>query len=97
GINGAALVWMLRMVVDSFLMFLLSKNQISTGFKFHIKQSVLLIFVLVVFSFVPVIFANFIIKIIVVPISIIVFLFISWKYLLLEDEKSFLLSRLKIF
>jgi len=97
GINGAALVFLLRMVIDALVLFLFAKKIISAQFKYHFNISYLFIFLLVVASIFPVLISDTNLKFILVSIILLMFLFISWKFLLLAEEKMFLFSRIKIF
>lgn len=97
GINGAALVYLLRMFVDALLLFLFAEKQISVHFKFNFKFSYLVILILIVASIFPVLISDLGLKFILVLTILLMFSFTSWKFLLLEAERIFLISRIKIF
>jgi len=97
GINGAALVFLLRMLIDALILFFLAERQNTTRYKINFRLSYLLIFLLVVSSVVPVIISDMGLKIIFAAIIVVTFSFISWKFLLLDEERIFLISRIKIF
>lgn len=95
GINGAAFVWFLRMVIDTMILFWFTYKQVISNTKFHFNFSYLLILVLIVSSLLPIIISNLIAKSLVISIILCVFLIVSWKFLLMEEEKIFLMSRIK--
>lgn len=97
GINGAALVWFLRMVIDALILFLFAKRIISSHFEFKFKLSYLFIFSLIAASFFPVLISATVLKFILVLIVLLIFSIISWKFFLSENEKMFLISCIKIF
>lgn len=97
GINGAALVWMLRMMVDALILFYFAKRQISDQFEFKFKLSYLFMFLLIVASFFPILISNISLKFMIVSITLIMFLYSSWKFFLVKEEKMFLISHIKIF
>jgi len=97
GINGAAFVWMLRTIVDALILFFFAKKQFSTRIEFKFKLSYLLMFLLIVASFFPVLIINNSLKFMLVLITLIVFSYSSWRFLLVKEEKMFLISHIKIF
>jgi O-antigen/teichoic acid export membrane protein len=97
GINGAAFVWLLRMIVDAFVLFSFEQKCINGKFGFKYKLNYLFVFILFVISVLPIILTyNILLKIILTPLILFAFLALSWKYFLSEEEKMFLVSRLKI-
>lgn len=96
GIDGAALVWLLRMGIDALVLFIFSNKIMASHEKFSFKASYLYISILIAVSVIPIIISDIYIKILIVVAVISVFLYISWKFLLLEEEKLFLVSRLKM-
>ncbi len=97
GINGAALVWFLRMIVDAIILFVFTQKVISAHFDFNFKLSYLIIFTLIIASIFPILITNISIKVIFLSIIILTFSYTSWKFLLIEEERLFLISRLKLF
>jgi O-antigen/teichoic acid export membrane protein len=95
GINGAAFVWMLRMAIDAIVLFLFAKRHISTHFEFKLKYNYLII--LFVCSIFPVLISVISLKLILLIVIQLAFLFVSWKFLLQEEERMFLVSRIKLF
>jgi O-antigen/teichoic acid export membrane protein len=96
GINGAALIWMLRVILDAVILFFLAKKYFLTDIEFKFKPNYLFLFFLISLSFIPIISDNIILKFIFIPIVMIIFVYTSWKFILVEEEKSFFLSKLKI-
>ncbi len=97
GINGAALVWLLRMFLDALILFFFAQKQISVKIEFKFKLSNFFIFTLMIISIIPVLMSGISYKIISILIIILAFIIISWKYLLLDEERMFLISRMKIY
>ena len=97
GINGAAFVWMVRMIIDSLILFLFAQKQISDYYKFRFKFSYLLIILISLASFFPILLNSISIKFTMVSIFLAAFSFVVWKYILQEEEKLFIISRIKIF
>ena len=96
GINGAALVWLLRMGVDALVLFIFSNKIMSTHLKFNFNSSYFFIAVLVLVSIIPIIIGSLYLKILISFTVLSAFLYISWRFLLIEEEKVFLTSRLKM-
>jgi len=97
GINGAAFIFLTRMVVDALIFFLITKKMISTHFEFKFKITYIFLIVLSIASIFCVLSSDIVIKSIISPTILVTFLFISWHYFLNEEERIFLISRLKIF
>jgi len=96
GINGAGWVWLIRMGVDALVLFIFSNKIMSVHLKFSIKSSYFYIAILVVIAIIPILIGNVYLKILITLSELLVFLYISWRFLLLDEEKVFLISRLKI-
>ncbi|MBU1680160.1 MAG: flippase [Bacteroidetes bacterium] len=95
GIEGAAFIWMLRMIIDSFILFWFTKKQISTQFEFKFKSKYVFILILIATSIFPVFIAGTVLKIILFSLVIVIFVVVSWHFLLQKEEKIFLVSRIK--
>lgn len=95
GINGVALVWMIRMFVDGLILFLFSKKILSYHFEFKFKPVYVYVLILIIASIFTTMNNLVFLKIILTLIIIIFFLFISWKFLLLQEERIFLTSHLR--
>jgi O-antigen/teichoic acid export membrane protein len=92
GINGAAFFWMIAAGIDAII------NYLIAYYKFGIvleKNLLLILFasILIVLS-VPFLLSILWIKIILSVILIALFILISWKLVLIDEEKRFLLERI---
>ena len=94
GINGAALVWLFRMVVDAGLLFFFAKKK---AFEYKFKFNYLLVLIIIAASIFPILVNSISLKFILTSVILLSFLFISWKVILIEEERVFFLSRIKIF
>lgn len=97
GINGAAIVWMLRMIIDAIILFLFAKRQAPFHFEINFKPNYLLLVLLVITSIFPILIYDALLKLIAVSLILLTFSFVSWKYLLMEEERIFLISRIRVF
>lgn len=93
GIYGAAFIYMLRMILDFSMMIYFSKRIVKIKINFDRKISFLIFFPLSVLtiSFIQVLPLKIISSIIV----LIVFAFISWKFLLDEEDISIINTKIK--
>lgn len=93
GIYGAALVYMLRMILDCFLMIYFSKKIVNIKFSLDKKLSylILILIVIITISFIQL----FILKIFLFLILMILFAFISWKYFLDEEDISIIKTKIR--
>ncbi len=89
GINGAALVWCLRILVDSLAMFYASRKVMSMVL---VPRTILIIILSLPFPFLLILINNILIKMIMLLFLFIGFTLISWNFILHRDEKEFLLS-----
>jgi O-antigen/teichoic acid export membrane protein len=86
GINGAAFIWLFRMIVDAGLLLFYANR--TFNFRFRLKHSVM---TLLFFYPVLLLFVNdFFTKSILVAIITITFFIFSWKYFLANEEKVYL-------
>jgi O-antigen/teichoic acid export membrane protein len=97
GINGAALVWLLRMMIDALILFLFAQKTMSGHFQFKFELNYLYVIILIIASIFPFLINNLGLNLILTSIILLTFIFISWRFLLLEEEKMFLISRIRIF
>ena len=95
GIIGAALVWLIRTFIDAIVLLLFAKKITLTHIKFNTNY--LMMLVISVVSFVPILISNVNLKIVLATFIVITFVFITWKFVLIKEEKKFLLSHIKIF
>jgi len=96
GINGAALVWFIRMIIDSLILFYFSEKKLFVRFEFRFKNKHYFIFLLVLISFFIVFLESAVLKFSLLALTLTMFSFLIWKFFLGEDEKNFLISRIKI-
>jgi len=92
GINGAAFVWLFRIIIDSAILFFVAKKMINIHLP---KLTIFIITFLILILTVPFFTENVFVKIIFVFIMFIVYLLVSWNYLLRVDEKVFFISKIK--
>jgi O-antigen/teichoic acid export membrane protein len=97
GILGAALIWFLRMILDSAILFLFSEKLDSGKFKISFKLNYLLILALIAASVFPCFISEFSIKLALVLTILIIFSYLSWKILFLGEERTFFISRIRRF
>lgn len=95
GINGAAFVWLLRMLIDGVILFLLAKRIIAAHFEFHFKPYFLLIPLLFLISFSPILANTIGLKAVLLLLVLSAFAYVTWNFFLAAEEKIFLLSQLK--
>ncbi len=93
GIKGAAVVWLLRIVVDTLILFLFAYR------KFDIKLSSGLGIVSLILSFIfliiPSLFNELFHKMLYSLIFLSGFLIIVWKYFVTLEERNFLITKLR--
>jgi O-antigen/teichoic acid export membrane protein len=93
GINGAALVWFLRAFIDNILLFLISEKFATRFIDFKI---ITLFFIMSLLFIVPVMFVNLFAKTVFTVLVLLVLVIISWKFVLLKEEKILFLEKLKL-
>ncbi len=93
GINGAALIWLVRIIIDTALLFLIAQKKIKI---FNTTDYRLLIFFLLI---IPLLFPFFInnvwIKLAVVFVILCIYAYIAWYHMLESDEKNYMISILQ--
>lgn len=96
GVYGAAFVYMFRMIVDCFLMIYFSRK--ITGNYLHIKFNRKFIYLFILILMLLFSFASniFFIKVILSALMLLLFIYISWRYFLDNEDKSFIKTRLNI-
>ena len=95
GINGAALVWLLRILIDTAILIFLANKMVSVHFDFKIG---ILFFLLMIFALIaPFVVGDIILKTVFVFVVLFIFIIMAWKYFLLKEEKMFLISKIKTF
>jgi len=92
GINGVAIVWLFRIIIDAVILFFISKRFLN--YKFDYLINVLIGFSIFALSF-PFFIENLYARVISIIIFYTVFILIVWNYLLVDEEKNFISSKLK--
>jgi O-antigen/teichoic acid export membrane protein len=95
GINGAALVWFLRMIVDALLLFFFAKKNLMINLEMKFKLEHLLFSLVIVVSFLIFLLEGTMLKMFYLLSVLLIFFFLVWRYLLVDDEKQFLVARIK--
>jgi O-antigen/teichoic acid export membrane protein len=92
GIDGAAFVWTLRIFIDAGILLYFSQKVAKNIIHFKVKFNFsLLIGVLIV----PIFIQSFLLKVLFAASILFIFLILSWNYFLENEEKDFLLSKIK--
>lgn len=94
GIKGAALVWLIRIVLDTGALLFIS-NKISSFHLLEIPKFMLFLCLILILT-IPFVVHGIYIKLLFVFIVLSIFILLIWKYILLDEEKDFL-SRLTKF
>jgi O-antigen/teichoic acid export membrane protein len=85
GINGAAFIWLVRMVIDSALLLFFTNKiiKIKLDFRYPVLALVLLC------SLIPLLLDDLMLKTIVLVLIMSVFILYIWKYFLQKEEKLY--------
>jgi O-antigen/teichoic acid export membrane protein len=95
GINGAAVAWLIRIIIDFYILLYIAQNKIFFPIKSLLKLRYL-VFLLIIFYPILILLVNdFNFKIIGFAVFLIFFIYFVWKYLLSIEEKSVLFSLLQ--
>lgn len=97
GINGAAFVWFLRMIVDALLLFFFAKKKLTINIEMKFELKHLLFLLIIIVAFLILLIENTIFKMIYLLTFLSLFSYLVWKYLLADDEKQFIFARLNRF
>ena len=93
GINGAALVWTIRILIDTIILFSISYYRfnvtLNNNFIFFIPICLVATLILTL------IVSSIILKIIATIFFLTFFAIYAWKYVVNSEEKNYLLSRIK--
>lgn len=92
-INGVAFFWSVRIFIDTALMFYIAFKLFDL--KFSIKIITFVIFLTIITFLIPYLFTHLIIKGIFVAVFLMAFFLIAWNYILTEEEKMFLLTKIR--
>jgi O-antigen/teichoic acid export membrane protein len=94
GIQGAAIAWMLRIVIDAFLMFVFS-HRLSLDSKFMVSKLPLLSLGALVVFMVASLQMGIAVKIIFAGLACSAFIFVAWHWVLSPRERDLLASRFR--
>ena len=87
GINGVAVIWTLRVLIDAAILFFISQRNM----KLKIDPSVPFLICLAIITLsIPFFIGILFVKIIVIVFVLVFFAFYVWNRLLLEDEKNYI-------
>ena len=93
GINGAAFVWLIRIIIDTALLFLIAQKKIKI---FNTADYRIIIFFLLIIPLLfPFYIIDFWIKLAIVFVILCIYAYISWHHLLESDEKKYMNSILQ--
>lgn len=95
GVIGAAFIYMLRMIIDCLLMIYFSKRISGSKVKLQLNKNFAFILFLVSNFLLVMLIDIIILKFILIAVLLFSFLFLSWKYLLDLDDKTFILTKIK--
>jgi O-antigen/teichoic acid export membrane protein len=95
GINGAAVAWVLRVIIDVVILYVVSCHFFQIKFFTHWKNLMILSLVVVVMFSTFLLPFNETFKVSIFCLSIGVYLFATWRFLLNEDERTFIAKRIK--
>lgn len=95
GIYGASVVYMVRMIIDLSLLMYFSKKIVGQKFNFKINTKTIVLFLFFIFLFVIVNSTIIMLKIFLSLIYISFFLVFSWKYILDNDDRNYVKSKVK--
>ena len=93
GIDGVIFIWLLRILIDTFILIFISNKfiEIEYTFKSGAIASLLTGFILAL----PIFMTHIWLKMVYVISVLIIFIHLTWKYFLMNDEKMFLFQRLR--
>lgn len=93
GINGAAFVWLIRIIIDTALLFLIAQKKIkifnTTDYRF------LIFFLFIMPLFFPFFISDFWTKLAIVLVILCTYAYISWYHMLEPDEKNYMITILQ--
>lgn len=95
GIEGAAVIWVLRIVVDTAILFIFTEK-LTAARIFNLPKIFLFSAMLLILIF-SISISDIILKIIFTAVILLIFILLVWKIFLLDDEKKFLREKISIF
>jgi O-antigen/teichoic acid export membrane protein len=94
GVNGAAMVFMIATIINVTILYLIANKKYSIKFESRIKGYSFIS--LLIGLILPFIVKSLFLKILLSSCLIIIFPIIAWKFLLSDEEKFFIASKLKL-
>lgn len=93
GIKGAAFVWLVRIIIDTSILFFIAqkKDNVFAGYGKKLLTFFIMISILVVTQLID----DIPIKAVIVAVVLGGYLILAWKHFLERDEKSYMISLLK--
>lgn len=96
GIEGAAMIWMLRMIIDTSLLFWLNEKISNGKNEFKLKMRHISMIIFLALSIIPVFLPDTLYKVVLIMVILTLFIIIFWKNFLDPEERNFLLSKIKM-
>jgi O-antigen/teichoic acid export membrane protein len=93
GIKGAAAAYLIMATIDALVIYLMANKSFSINFVSNIHT--LSFIVMMAILIVPFLLSDILIKVIFSLVYLLVFMISTWKFFLSNEEKYFLISRLK--
>lgn len=93
GINGAAMVFMIGASINATILYLIAYK--FYNIKFHSIATIILVFVALFAMTLPFMLSSILLKLSMAICFVLIFPLVVWKFFLSEEEKSFIVSKLK--
>lgn len=92
-INGAAFVWLVRIIIDTAILFFIAQRKVDvfTGY----EKKLLIFFIMICILAMPLLIDDILFKSIFVAVTLGCYLVLTWKHFLERDEKSYMISLIK--
>jgi len=95
GIEGAAVVWVLRIVIDTAILFILTEK--LTVARIFNLQRIFLFSAMVLILIVSISISDIFFKTTLTLVVLMIFILLVWKVFLIDDEKKFLREKISMF
>lgn len=95
GIYGAAFIYMLRMLIDCFLMVYFSRKIIGEKLNLKLNSKIIYMLLIILLLYLNLLVSEFVLKATLTFVLLMFFVFVSLKYFLDEEDKLFIKSRLQ--
>jgi O-antigen/teichoic acid export membrane protein len=95
GIEGAAVVWVLRIVVDTAILFILTEK--LTAAKMFNMSRMFLFLSMISILIVSILISDIILKFLFTAVILLIFIILVWKVFLIDEEKKFLREKISMF